>query len=78
MNRLQCADSVADKDRKYRITEKLLHAEDEYREILGSAKELYARPLLQDYPEYHDIIFQPLAELAQVSAQLCQRVSLIS
>jgi len=65
----------ADTDRRYRATEKLLHAEEEYHEVLCSAKELYARPLARSYPEFHDVIFQPLADLSRVSADHCQRVS---
>ena len=65
----------ADTDRRYRATEKLLNAEDDYRECLCSANELYARPLARNYPEFHDVIFQPLAGLALVSAELCRRVS---
>jgi len=64
-----------DTDRRYRATEKLLHAEEEYHEVLCSAKELYARPLARSYPEFHDVIFQPLADLSRVSAEHCQRVS---
>ncbi|RLU18558.1 hypothetical protein DMN91_008915 [Ooceraea biroi] len=66
--------AVADTDRRYRATEKLLHAEEEYREALCSAKELYARPLAQRYPEFHDVIFQPIADLSRVSAEHCQRI----
>lgn len=66
---------VADTDRRYRATEKLLHAEEEYHEVLCSAKELYARPLARSYPEFHDVIFQPLADLSRVSAEHCRRVS---
>lgn len=73
---LQLANSyVPDTDRKYRATEKLLHAEDEYHEALCSAKELYARPLARNYPDFHDVIFQPLADLSVVTAEHCQRVS---
>ncbi|XP_043274570.1 uncharacterized protein [Venturia canescens] len=67
---------IGDTDRKYRATEKLLHAEDEYREILCSARELYARPLARNYPEFHDVIFQPLAEVSKMSAELCDRASI--
>ncbi|EFN74393.1 hypothetical protein EAG_01129 [Camponotus floridanus] len=67
--------AIGDTDRRYRATEKLLHAEEEYHEILCSAKELYARPLARSYPEFHDVIFQPLADLSRVSAEHCQRVS---
>ena len=67
----------SDTDRRYRATEKLLHAEDEYREILCSARELYARPLARNHPEFHDVIFQPLADLARSSAELCKRVRLV-
>lgn len=67
-----------DTDRRYRATEKLLYAEEEYRECLCSARELYAKPLERNYPQFHDVIFQPLADLAKVSADLCQRVSLCS
>ena len=52
-----------------------MHAEEEYLQVLCSAKELYARPLAHNYPEFHDVIFQPLADLARVSAEFCQRVS---
>lgn len=52
-----------------------MHAEEEYRETLCSAKELYARPLARKYPEFHDVIFQPLADLSRISAEHCQRVS---
>ncbi|XP_024945741.1 uncharacterized protein LOC107272666 isoform X2 [Cephus cinctus] len=65
---------IGDTDRRYRATEKLLHAEEEYNEILCSAKELYARPLARSYPEFHDVIFQPLADLGRVSADLCHRI----
>lgn len=65
----------ADTDRRYRATEKLLHAEEEYHEALCSARELYARPLARSYPEFHDVIFQPVADLSRVSAEHCQRVS---
>ena len=64
-----------DTDRRYRATEKLLHAEEEYLQILFSAKELYARPLAHNYPEFHDVIFKPLADLACDSVEFCQRVS---
>ncbi|XP_036142198.1 rho GTPase-activating protein 20 isoform X2 [Monomorium pharaonis] len=67
-------DAIGDTDRRYRATEKLLHAEEEYHEILCSAKELYARPLARSYPEFHDVIFQPLADLSRVSAEHCQRI----
>ncbi|XP_032669575.1 uncharacterized protein LOC116843329 isoform X1 [Odontomachus brunneus] len=67
-------DATGDTDRRYRATEKLLHAEEEYHEILCSAKELYARPLARRYPEFHDVIFQPLADLSRVSAEHCQRI----
>ncbi|KYQ53456.1 hypothetical protein ALC60_07415, partial [Trachymyrmex zeteki] len=67
--------AIGDTDRRYRATEKLLHAEEEYHEVLCSAKELYARPLARSYPEFHDVIFQPLADLSRVSAEHCQRVS---
>ncbi|XP_026827938.1 uncharacterized protein LOC105278915 isoform X3 [Ooceraea biroi] len=67
-------DAIGDTDRRYRATEKLLHAEEEYREALCSAKELYARPLAQRYPEFHDVIFQPIADLSRVSAEHCQRI----
>ncbi|XP_025269720.1 uncharacterized protein LOC105254643 isoform X1 [Camponotus floridanus] len=66
--------AIGDTDRRYRATEKLLHAEEEYHEILCSAKELYARPLARSYPEFHDVIFQPLADLSRVSAEHCQRI----
>ncbi|KAK0078140.1 hypothetical protein PV326_009562 [Microctonus aethiopoides] len=66
--------SIGDTDRRYRATEKLLHTEDEYHEILCSAKELYSRPLARNHPEYHDIIFKPLENLANVSGDLCQRL----
>lgn len=66
---------VTDTDRRYRATEKLLHAEEEYHEALCSAKELYARPLARNYPEFHDVIFQPLADLSVVTSEHCQRVS---
>ncbi|XP_020707117.2 uncharacterized protein LOC105684468 isoform X3 [Athalia rosae] len=66
--------SIGDTDRRYRATEKLLHAEDEFREALYSAKELYARPLARSHPEFHDVLFQPLADLATISAELCQRI----
>lgn len=66
---------ITDTDRKYRATEKLLHAEEEYHEALCSAKELYARPLARNYPEFHDGIFQPLANLSVVTGEHCQRVS---
>ncbi|XP_023290354.1 uncharacterized protein LOC111674374 [Orussus abietinus] len=65
---------IGDTDRRYRATEKLLHAEEEYRETLCSAKELYARPLARSYPEFHDVIFKPLDDLARVSADLCFRI----
>ncbi|XP_058808892.1 uncharacterized protein LOC131674312 [Phymastichus coffea] len=65
---------IGDSDRRYRTTEKLLIAEEEYRECLCSARELYARPLARNYPDFHDVIFQPLAELAKVSAELCRRI----
>ncbi|KZC09720.1 hypothetical protein WN55_00855 [Dufourea novaeangliae] len=68
-------DPIGDTDRKYRATEKLLQAEEEYHEALCSAKELYARPLARNYPEFHDVIFQPLADLAAVTYEHCQRVS---
>ncbi|XP_072755151.1 uncharacterized protein [Anoplolepis gracilipes] len=66
--------AIGDTDRRYRATEKLLHAEEEYHEALCSAKELYARPLARSYPEFHDVIFQPLADLSRVSAEHCQRI----
>ncbi|KAK0179491.1 hypothetical protein PV327_005238 [Microctonus hyperodae] len=66
--------SIGDTDRRYRATEKLLHTEDEYHEILRSAKELYSRPLARNHPEYHDIIFKPLENLANVSGDLSQRI----
>lgn len=66
---------VTDTDRRYRATEKLLHAEEEYHEALCSAKELYARPLARNYPEFHDVIFHPLADLSVVTSEHCQRVS---
>ncbi|XP_031840965.1 uncharacterized protein LOC116430652 isoform X1 [Nomia melanderi] len=66
-------DPIGDTDRRYRATEKLLHAEEEYHEALCSAKELYARPLARNHPEFHDVIFQPLADLAVVTAEHCQR-----
>ncbi|XP_014298945.1 rho GTPase-activating protein 20 isoform X2 [Microplitis demolitor] len=65
---------IGDTDRRYRATEKLLHAEDEFYEILSSAKELYARPLARNYPHYHDVIFKPLADLACVSRDLSDRL----
>lgn len=65
----------SDTDRRYRATEKLLHAEDEFREALCCARELYARPLARSHPEFHDVLFQPLADLAIISAELCRRVS---
>lgn len=52
-----------------------MHAEEEYHEALSSVKELYARPLARSYPEFHDVIFQPLADLSRVSEEHCQRVS---
>ncbi|XP_015431576.1 PREDICTED: uncharacterized protein LOC107187899 isoform X1 [Dufourea novaeangliae] len=67
-------DPIGDTDRKYRATEKLLQAEEEYHEALCSAKELYARPLARNYPEFHDVIFQPLADLAAVTYEHCQRI----
>ncbi|XP_076161071.1 uncharacterized protein LOC143143570 isoform X2 [Ptiloglossa arizonensis] len=67
-------DPIGDTDRKYRATEKLLHAEEEYHESLCSAKELYARPLARNYPEFHDVIFQPLADLSVVTSEHCQRI----
>ncbi|XP_076380789.1 uncharacterized protein LOC117220279 isoform X2 [Megalopta genalis] len=67
-------DPIGDTDRRYRATEKLLHAEEEYHEALCSAKELYARPLARNYPEFHDVIFQPIADLAVVTAEHCQRI----
>ncbi|XP_043667812.1 uncharacterized protein LOC122628954 isoform X2 [Vespula pensylvanica] len=67
-------DPRGDIDRRYRATEKLLHAEEDYRETLCSAKELYARPLARTYPEFHDVIFQPLADLSRVSSEHCQRI----
>ncbi|XP_018054483.1 PREDICTED: rho GTPase-activating protein 20-like isoform X1 [Atta colombica] len=66
--------AIGDTDRRYRATEKLLHAEEEYHEVLCSAKELYARPLARSYPEFHDVIFQPFADLSRVSAEHCQRI----
>ncbi|KAL2721751.1 hypothetical protein V1477_020571 [Vespula maculifrons] len=69
-------DPRGDIDRRYRATEKLLHAEEDYRETLCSAKELYARPLARTYPEFHDVIFQPLADLSRVSSEHCQRIAL--
>ncbi|XP_020286979.1 rho GTPase-activating protein 20-like isoform X2 [Pseudomyrmex gracilis] len=66
--------TVGDTDRRYRATEKLLHAEEEYHETLCSAKELYARPLARSYPEFHDVIFQPIADLSRISAEHCQRI----
>ncbi|CAD1480066.1 unnamed protein product, partial [Heterotrigona itama] len=66
-------DPIGDTDRRYRATEKLLHAEEEYLEALCSAKELYARPLARNYPEFHDVIFQPLADLSVVTSEHCQR-----
>ncbi|XP_034945775.1 rho GTPase-activating protein 20-like isoform X2 [Chelonus insularis] len=65
---------IGDTDRRYRATEKLLHVEEEYREVLCSAKELYARPLARNHPNYHDVIFEPLADLAIVSEDLCDRI----
>ncbi|KAJ8681028.1 hypothetical protein QAD02_016815, partial [Eretmocerus hayati] len=65
---------IGDEDRRYRATEKLLAAEEEYRECLCSANELYARPLAGNYPEFRDVVFQPLAELAKVSSELCHRI----
>ncbi|XP_066594917.1 rho GTPase-activating protein 20-like isoform X2 [Prorops nasuta] len=65
---------LGDTDRRYRATEKLLHAEEEYQETLSSAKELYARPLSQNYPEFHDVIFQPLADLSRVSLDHLKRI----
>ncbi|XP_011863427.1 PREDICTED: uncharacterized protein LOC105559611 isoform X3 [Vollenhovia emeryi] len=67
-------DAIGDTDRRYRATEKLLHVEEEYHEALCSAKDLYARPLARSYPEFHDVIFQPLADLSRVSAEHCQRI----
>ncbi|XP_071856263.1 uncharacterized protein isoform X1 [Bombus fervidus] len=67
-------DPIGDTDRRYRATEKLLHAEEEYHEALCSAKELYARPLARNYPEFHDVIFQPLADLSVVTSEHCQRI----
>ncbi|XP_076279921.1 uncharacterized protein LOC143208836 isoform X2 [Lasioglossum baleicum] len=67
-------DPIGDTDRRYRATEKLLHAEEEYHEALCSAKELYARPLARNHPEFHDVIFQPIADLAVVTAEHCQRI----
>ncbi|XP_050577157.1 uncharacterized protein LOC126915954 isoform X2 [Bombus affinis] len=67
-------DPIGDTDRRYRATEKLLHAEEEYHEALCSAKELYARPLARNYPEFHDVIFQPLADLSAVTSEHCQRI----
>ncbi|XP_017885850.1 uncharacterized protein LOC108628438 isoform X2 [Ceratina calcarata] len=67
-------DPKGDTDRRYRATEKLLHAEEEYHETLCSAKELYARPLARNYPEFHDDIFQPLADLSVVTLEHCQRI----
>ncbi|XP_043490789.1 uncharacterized protein LOC122516762 isoform X1 [Polistes fuscatus] len=67
-------DPRGDIDRRYRITEKLMHAEEDYRETLCSAKELYARPLARTYPEFRDVIFQPLADLSRVSSEHCQRI----
>ncbi|KOX76607.1 hypothetical protein WN51_11240 [Melipona quadrifasciata] len=67
-------DPIGDTDRRYRATEKLLHAEEEYLEALCSAKELYARPLARNYPEFHDVIFQPLADLSVVTSEHCQRL----
>lgn len=69
---------LTDTDRRYRATEKLLHAEEEYLEALCSAKELYARPLARNYPEFHDVIFQPLADLSVVTSEHCQRVSFLA
>ncbi|XP_011493806.1 PREDICTED: uncharacterized protein LOC105359030 [Ceratosolen solmsi marchali] len=65
---------IGDTDRRYRATEKLFNAEEEYRECLYSAKELYARPLARNYPDFRDVIFQPLADLAKVSAEFSQRI----
>ncbi|XP_061928583.1 uncharacterized protein LOC133665801 isoform X2 [Apis cerana] len=67
-------DPIGDTDRRYRATEKLLHAEEEYHEALCSAKELYARPLARNYPEFHDVIFHPLADLSAVTSEHCQRI----
>jgi hypothetical protein len=75
MSSLYRGNRFADTDRRYRATEKLLHVEEEYQEALCSAKELYARPLARSYPEFHDVIFQPIADLSRVSGEHCQRVS---
>lgn len=57
------------------MTEKLLHAEDEYRQVLKSAKELYGRPLAKNHREHYEIILKPLEDLSKISGELCERVS---
>uniref|UniRef100_A0ABD2VXH2 DH domain-containing protein n=1 Tax=Trichogramma kaykai TaxID=54128 RepID=A0ABD2VXH2_9HYME len=65
---------LGDTDRRHRWTEKLLYAEEEYWERLSSAKDQYAKAMTRKYSEFKDILFKPLADLAKVIFDFCQRI----
>ena len=68
---------LADTDVRFRLTEILLNEEREYGALLGSSKELYGGPLKKLSclaEEEHQLLFEGLAKLSEVSKDLCNQV----